>query len=107
MLKVGSKRKRKERTKEREKAHKLDCQDSSSHFFAYCLLRLPETSPRSQGNKSKTSRVRSLNVGINHATHRLNKKNKQKKKTLLTRLQMQIWVKKVTLIVQISFAEKN
>ena len=29
------------------------------------------------------------------------------KETLLTRLQMQIRVRKVTLIVQISFAEKN
>ena len=77
MLKVGRKRERKERTKEREKAHKLDCQDSSSHFFANCLLRLPETSPRSQGNKSNTSHVRSLNVGINHVTHRLKKKKKQ------------------------------
>ena len=49
MRKVGRKRKKK---KEREKAHKLDSLDLSSHFSASCLLRLPEkASPRSQGNK--------------------------------------------------------
>ena len=35
MLKVGRKRKRKEK-KGREKAHKLDCQDSRSRFSASC-----------------------------------------------------------------------
>ena len=50
MLKVGRKRNRKERKKEREKAH---------------------TQPR----KQNTRYVRSVNVRINHATHRLKKKH--------------------------------
>ena len=56
MLKVGGKikRKRKETKKERQKAHKFDCQDACSRFSASCLIHVPETSPRSQKTKYET-----------------------------------------------------
>ena len=50
MLKVGRKRKRKEK-KERQKAHKLYCQDSSSRMKLHHVAK-----------KQNTRHVRSLNI---------------------------------------------
>ena len=46
-------------TKEREKAHKLDCQVSSSRFFASC-----------QGKKIQICSISECYVTINHANRR-------------------------------------
>ena len=79
-LKVGRKRTRKEREKEREKAYKLDCQDSSSRFSANCQVRLHETPPRSQGNKTQDTFDLRMSGSITRPTIL--------KETLHTRLQM-------------------
>ena len=93
--KVGKKRKK-------DKKHtKLDCQDSSSRFSASCWLRVPETSPRSKENKIQDT----FDIWILCQEQLRNPPSG--KETLLTRFQTQMRCKKVTLIVQISFAEKN
>ena len=52
------------RQKEREKAHKLDYQDSSSRFFASCHHAAKE-------KKYKICSISEYYLTINHATHRL------------------------------------
>ena len=63
MLKVGRKRKRKEKKKEKK------------HTNSIARIRMPETSPRSQGKKYKICSISEYYVTINHATHRLKKKH--------------------------------
>ena len=95
ILKVGKKRKK-------DKKHtKLDCQDSSSRSLpavGFACLKLHHAAKKT---KYKTHSISEYYVRNNHAIHRLEKKHFShgfKRK----------WdVKKVTLIVQISFAEKN
>ena len=66
MLKVG--RKRKKRKKERQRAHKLDCQDLSSPAVSFTCVKLHHA--------AKTTNTRyEYYVTNNHTTHRLTKKH--------------------------------
>ena len=73
MLKVGRKRKRKEtQERKKEKKHKLDCLDLSSHFSASCLKRLHHAAKET---KYKIGSISEYHVTIKQATHRLKKKH--------------------------------
>ena len=83
MLKVGRKRKRKER--KNDKKHTNSIADSSSRFSASCLIAcVPETLPRSQENEIQdTFDLRILCQEQSHDPP-------SQKETLLTRFQMKI-----------------
>ena len=59
-------KKKKRRNHEREKAHKLDCQDSTAASFPCLKLHHPANE-----KKYKICSISEYYVTINHATHRL------------------------------------